>query len=56
MKGEFEIIRQEPNDGDYEPSDAPCPYCGGPMLVGEANSDGICTNCYFKAIDEANAC
>jgi len=33
------------------PAEQPCSGCGGPMNVGEEEAVGICSDCYWKAIN-----
>ncbi len=49
---EFELQRQEPDYDDEAPSPVPCYACKGPMVMGEEKAGGLCTNCYFKFVDE----
>ena len=51
---EFELQRQEPDYDDEAPSPVPCYACKGPMVMGEEKAGGLCTNCYFKFVDEIN--
>jgi hypothetical protein len=48
---EFEIYAPKVDEADEIQSVNPCPSCGGIILIGEKNADGVCIDCYYKYSD-----
>ncbi len=51
---DYELTQSpEPDGTDMETSNALCEGCGGKILVWEEKAGGICSDCYWKAVDNA---
>ena len=42
---DMDVSRRDERSGEM------CPECGIDMLIGEAESAGVCTECYFILLD-----
>ena len=46
------VCGKEPDYDDEAPSLVPCYSCQGPMVMGEEKAGGLCTKCYFEAVNQ----